>query len=399
MINKKKLSDLVTLSLTSDKLGNFIPEIATYHEKLIKCPSIGENGRTVIIGYDLAKKILLDSENFSSRKVAENTLKSMPHELAEKMKPMKSWPLYSDKEEHIKSRKMMLSIFNKNLLNDLTPIIEKNVDKTINPLLKKKNIDILKSIADPIPLKTFCYVIGIDDSYALELKSLTSNLQNMTEPNLSKQAIQKIKHAWDSLYYLFDKIIEQNLYKNGYFIESLLKEGVPKEEIKNHCVSMLFGAHETTSSLIANTINQLLSHPDQLSLLEKNPELISNAVEETLRFDPPAKLTARVSLGDINVNNFLFKKNECLMIYFGCTNRDPDIQEDPHQFLIQRPKQNHLSFGYGVHACFGAALSKIQTMSVIKKILPYLKLYKINSIEYVDSMVFRKMNEFTIIKR
>jgi cytochrome P450 len=172
-----------------------------------------------------------------------------------------------------------------------------------------------------------------------------------------------------------------------------------KFEITNHCVSILFGAHETTSSLIANAIHQLLSNPDQLSLLEQDESLIPSAVEEVLRFDPPAKLTARVCLHDIRVGDIDFSNQEKIMIYFNCINRDPAIYTDPHQFLITRKEKRHISFGYGVHACFGAALAKMQAEVVLVKLIPLLKNKKIKSLSWIESMVFRKMDEFVIVEQ
>ena len=66
-------------------------------------------------------------------------------------------------------------------------------------------------------------------------------------------------------------------------------------------IILLFGAgHETTVNLIGNGLLALHRNPDQLALLKARPELITNAIEEFLRYDSSVQLTGRVALEDID---------------------------------------------------------------------------------------------------
>jgi cytochrome P450 len=112
-------------------------------------------------------------------------------------------------------------------------------------------------------------------------------------------------------------------------------------------IILLFGAgHETTVNLIGNGLLALYRHPDQLRLLRDDPSLITNAVEEFLRYDSSVQLTGRVALEDTTVGG-----------------------TDPDRLDITRPNIRPLSFGGGIHFCLGAQLARIEAEIAIATLL------------------------------
>jgi cytochrome P450 len=123
----------------------------------------------------------------------------------------------------------------------------------------------------------------------------------------------------------------------------------------------LAAGFETTVNLLGNGIRMLLESPDQLAVLQEDPSLWPNAVEEILRLDSPVVLTARVARTDTVVADTPVRRGELVVIYLAAANRDPAVFPDPHRFDVTRPNSGkHLSFSGGRHFCLGSALARIE---------------------------------------
>ena len=132
------------------------------------------------------------------------------------------------------------------------------------------------------------------------------------------------------------------------------------DEMYSTCVLVLVAGHETTTRLISNGVYTLLQHRDQLEKLKRDPELMSNAVEEMLRYEPPVQLMPRYALDDTEFYGKKIKKNQLIVPIIASANRDPSANENPDVFDITRKNIKHISFGYGPHLCLGLNLARLE---------------------------------------
>jgi cytochrome P450 len=133
--------------------------------------------------------------------------------------------------------------------------------------------------------------------------------------------------------------------------------------------------HETTVGLISNAVLALLRHPDQLAALRADPGLAPGAVEETLRYDPPVQLTARVARGPIPIGELEATDGALILVLLAATGRDPEAFADPDRFDITRGRasrkgagdlgQGHLAFAAGPHFCLGAPLARLEAATAL----------------------------------
>jgi len=124
---------------------------------------------------------------------------------------------------------------------------------------------------------------------------------------------------------------------------------------------VLAAGFETTVNLIGNGIVLLLDHPEQLAALREDPGDWRNAVEEILRFDPPAQNTVRHATRDTTIDGVAVPAGKFVVLLLAGANRDPEVFDEPDRFDIRRPNsREHLSFGGGSHYCLGAALSRLE---------------------------------------
>jgi cytochrome P450 len=126
-------------------------------------------------------------------------------------------------------------------------------------------------------------------------------------------------------------------------------------------VLLLIAGHETTVNLIANGTLTLLRNLDALARLRREPAWVIPVVEELLRLEPPVQyLPNRAALEDITIDGTTIAKGSQLTLLIAAANHDPDRFTDPDRFDPDRPDNQHLGFGSGLHYCFGAPLARVE---------------------------------------
>jgi hypothetical protein len=217
---------------------------------------------------------------------------------------------------------------------------------------------------------------------------------------LSPEEIAKANtgHAMAELY--FRQLFELRRRSPGDDLTTQLVQAeedgskLSNEELTANII-LLFGAgHETTVNLIGNGLLALHRNPDQLALLKANPALITNAIEEFLRYDSSVQLTGRVTLEDIDdLGGKKIAKGETVLCLLGSANRDPAVYPDrPDRLDITRPNVKPLSFGGGIHFCLGAQLARIEAEVAIASLLrrlPELRLDDAENPEWRPTFVLR----------
>ncbi|OBI47213.1 cytochrome [Mycobacterium kyorinense] len=131
--------------------------------------------------------------------------------------------------------------------------------------------------------------------------------------------------------------------------------------------------HDTTSATISGGLHALIDNPNQLQRLRDDLGLMPLAVEEMIRWVTPVKAFMRTAAEDTTVHGVPIAKGESVLLSYVSANRDEDVFETPFRFDVTRDPNKHLSFGYGVHFCLGAALARMEVNSFFTELLPRLK--------------------------
>jgi cytochrome P450 len=132
-------------------------------------------------------------------------------------------------------------------------------------------------------------------------------------------------------------------------------------ELATRSLLLLVAGHETTVNLTANGILTLLRHPWALERLRGEPDWATAVVEELLRYEPPVQyLPNRIALADIEVDGTTIRKGERVTLLLAAASRDPQRFASPDRFNPDRPDNQHMGFGSGLHYCFGAPLARIE---------------------------------------
>jgi cytochrome P450 PksS len=165
---------------------------------------------------------------------------------------------------------------------------------------------------------------------------------------------------------------------------------------------LLIAGHETTVNLIASGTLALLTHPDQIEKLRREPALIKSAIEELLRYTAPVFMsTERYAREDVTLHGVMIPRGEMTLGVIGSANRDETIFQNPDQLDITREPNKHLSFGQGIHFCLGAPLARMEAQIAINTLLrrmPNLRL-KVppDSLPWRPSMILRGLDVLPVL--
>jgi cholest-4-en-3-one 26-monooxygenase len=125
------------------------------------------------------------------------------------------------------------------------------------------------------------------------------------------------------------------------------------------CLLLLDGGAETTRTVIARTLVNLIAHPGEWAKLKEGGDL-TVAVEEFIRYVTPVHNMCRVATSDYDIAGGTVGQGQQVVLMYSSANRDPEVFEDPERFDVRRQPNQHLAFGFGTHFCLGAALARAE---------------------------------------
>jgi hypothetical protein len=309
--------------------------------------------------------------------------------------------LQQDPPDHTRLRGLVVKAFTARRVEDMRPRIQQIVDETLDRIIPLGKMELIEDFAFRLPVTIICDMLGIPEEHRELFYTGSRNSGRILEPvPLSPEEIKQgnATNAMTEMY--FQQLFELRRKNPGDDLTTQLVQAeedgskLSNEELTANIV-LLFGAgHETTVNLIGNGVLALHRNPDQLALLKANPGLITNAVEEFLRYDSSVQMTGRVALEDIDdLGGKKIPKGESVLCLLGSANRDPAVYPDrPDRLDITRPRIRPLSFGGGIHLCLGAQLARIEAevaIATLLRRLPDLRLDDAENPEWRPTFVLR----------
>lgn len=125
------------------------------------------------------------------------------------------------------------------------------------------------------------------------------------------------------------------------------------------CLLLLDGGAETTRTVIARTLLNLIAHPEQWSALKAGADMAA-AVEEMIRYVTPIHNMCRVATEDVDIAGATVATGQQVVLMYGSANRDAAVFDRPEDFDVTRSPNPHIAFGFGTHFCLGAALARTE---------------------------------------
>jgi cytochrome P450 len=180
----------------------------------------------------------------------------------------------------------------------------------------------------------------------------------------------QIEQAVTEFYAYSEELMRQRREHPGEDLISELLGRAEDVELLNLVLNTLVGGVDTTQSQLAHGLRLFAEHPDQWERLREHPELVPNAVEEILRFEPITPFTARIAMEDVTYRDVTFPQDTIVLVCAHTGNRDENTYEHPDAFDIGREQKRVLTFGAGPHYCLGVNLAKAEMQEALAYLAP-----------------------------
>ena len=272
-----------------------------------------------------------------------------------------------DDPEHARLRRMVTAAFTIKRVEALRPRIQRIVDDLIDDLLAGPSpVDLVTAFALPVPSMVICELLGVPYADHDFFQANSRILINMGS------APEQVRAARQRLVDYLDGLLGERVADPGDDLLSGLARRVDAGELSRHDaalmgVLLLVAGHETTANMIALGTLALLQHPDQLAALcaTSDPQLIAGAVEELLRYLTIVHTgRRRVALQDVEIDGRTIRAGEGVILANDTGNRDEAMFADPDRLDVHRDARGHVAFGFGVHACLGQPLARVELQVV-----------------------------------
>jgi len=272
--------------------------------------------------------------------------------------------------EHTRMRKLANQGFTTRAIESWRSIIENTTARLLDRVQNHGGMDVVSDLAVPLPGFILPEIFGVPETDRANLLEWTMDTAKIFGAaggsNIEiEELARKADKAAVQVSALITQLVEQRRRQPGTDMISLLsvayqEQGFNFEELPSLCIQILNAGLLTTTDQIANGVNALLSHPDQLQKLKKNPSLIHSAVEEMIRFDTSVPFFFRIAKQDLTIGGKDITAGSVIALGLGAANHDPEKFDSPEVFDITRTPNEHLGFGSGIHFCLGAVLARME---------------------------------------
>lgn len=333
-----------------------------YDDLRERCPvahSSQHGGYWLVTGYEQVKEIYRDHDTFSS---GHTNIPRIPGQDS----PM--LPLETDPPEHSVYRKLLTPLFSPPRMRSLEAEIEAIIDRLIDALDGKSEIDFVEDFAKPLPATVFLELMGWPHDDADMLCELVDGIV-LGLPGTTPEEVQERKEeAATAAYAYFAEMLDDRMENPDAYpddITAQLVSGTFEDrdltqfEILNMLFLVMIAGLDTVQGALAHSIMHFAEHPDVRRQLVENPDIVDSAVEEMLRWES-AVAPARDVVKDTTLDGVEMKAGDPLMFCLGAANRDPAKFAEPNSVDLTREPNPHLAFGAGVHRCIGSHLARIE---------------------------------------
>lgn len=270
--------------------------------------------------------------------------------------------LEADPPQHSRARKAVARALSPRTIAALRDEFAREADSLVSELLARGTVDGVADIAEAFPLRVFPRAVGITQDCGEQLLAYGNMAFNAFGPRNHLQAESMAQAqpvgAWIAAQCAREALTPGGLGDRIY--ASADAGAVTGGEAALLVRSLLTAGVDTTVIGLGCALDCLARDRAQWQLLRQDPSLAGAAFEETLRYASPVQTFFRTTTRDVEVGGVRIGAGEKVLLFLAAANRDPRRWPDPERFDITRRANGHVGFGYGIHACVGAAFARLE---------------------------------------
>ncbi|HEU5301558.1 MAG TPA: cytochrome P450 [Acidimicrobiia bacterium] len=281
-----------------------------------------------------------------------------------------------DDPVHTERRRLVSRRFTPRAVTSHADLVRAQVDDLIDGVASKGSAEVIAELAAPLPARMIGHLLGFppDATDDLVRWSSTTIALGGGPRYLTDEGILAAAEYGEAALGLAAE-------RRGCPADDLMSvwtqaevSGCPlsDDDLASDALLLLDGGAETTRTVIANGIDAFIANPDQRELLRREPERVTVAVEELIRWTTPVLNMCRVASKDTAIDDVEVKKGQQVVLMYSSANRDEDVFEDPQRFDVTRNPNPHISFGFGTHFCLGTSLARLELRIMFEQLVSRL---------------------------
>ncbi len=283
--------------------------------------------------------------------------------------------LMEDPPAHDVHRALMSRVFTPKSMLAIEPKVREFCARTLDPLVEEGRFDFIADLGAVMPMLTIGMLLGIPEEDQVAIRDRidaglridddtdvpTTDLSMAGTELLVDYIEWRAEHPSDDL---MTQLLEAEFEDETGTVRRL-----ERAEVLTYVLLLAGAGNETTTRLIGWSGKLLAEHPDQRRTLAQDRSLIPRAIEEILRYEAPSPVQARTVSRDVEHYGETVPAGSIMLLVNGSANRDDRHFSDGDRFDIHRDIDHHLSFGYGLHFCLGAALARLEGRVALDEVL------------------------------
>jgi cytochrome P450 len=290
-----------------------------------------------------------------------------------------------DGRHHAQMRRLTQDWFMPKNLRAIEAAIRELAAKTVERFIAAgPEADFVPLVAAPYPLHVVMQILGVPEEDEPRMLFLTQQMFGGQDEDLNKSGIanlgpdqitQIVLGAVADFTAYFEGLAARRRAEPTGDVASLLAnariddEPLSPLDLAGYYIIIAAAGHDTTSASTAGAMLALAQDPEQFALVKADRSLLSNIVEEAIRWTTPVQHFMRMANADVELSGVQVAKGDWLMINYVAANHDPEQFENPRKFDVSRDQTRHLAFGAGAHQCLGLHLARLEMRLLFEALL------------------------------
>ena len=326
----------------------------------------------VVLGHVELSEAFRDGRLLSADRVTplERVAAHRPSSFAKVVELLGGWMVFRDPPLHTHLRDPMRNVFTPRRVATLEEMVSQVVDEIVDGL--DDVIDVREDFAGPLPAWVIAAVLGVEATERDRFQGWSDDLATIvfaSDPHTT--APEQATAAAGEFSDFFQRLIERERAEPSETLMTALVNGAGDQlsdlELVGACTLILFAGHETTTSLLMNTMGLLATRPDLVEALRVGE--LDTALEELLRvLGPTRSMYRKVAVAHERGGQALAVDDNVLLCV-AAANHDPDVFDEPGRLKLDRDPNPHLTFGWGLHHCLGGHLARLEARLALKALL------------------------------
>ncbi len=318
-----------------------------------------ETGAWVLTRHDDIRSVLKNSADYSSSAMGQQG-GGFPLPL-----------LTDDPPRHTQLRGLVDRAFTARMLKTIEASVNSLAQQMVDDLPQGEGVDIVQALTIPLPVAVISQMMGIPADKAEDFKRWSDALTG----TLAGASIEdRKKDIFDMAAYFQSLIPERRSHPGDDLVSAVVNAEIDgarlsDQDIVGFNILLLIAGNETTTNLLGNYLNVLADRPDLYAQLTADPSLVEAGIEETLRFDAPVQFLMRRALRPMHYHGQDVAMGDNVHVIMAAANRDPRNYDAPDEFRLDRKRNHHHTFGFGVHFCIGAPLARMEAKAAMRALV------------------------------